>query len=68
MGSIHGVIAFIQGMSPVVSLAWQHVNIFVSFEFIEENPNIDMEALAAHYADSLFWSSATQPVLRDLFE
>jgi TnpA family transposase len=34
-------IAFIQGMSPV---AWQHVNMFGSFEFSEEDPDIDLEA------------------------
>ena len=35
-------IAFIQGMSPV---AWQHVNMFGSFEFSDEAPDVDMEAL-----------------------
>ena len=51
-------IAFIQRMSPV---AWQHVNMFGSFEFSDEDPDIDMEALAARYADSVFWGNATQP-------
>lgn len=58
-------IAFIQGMSPV---AWQHVNMFGSFEFSDENPNIDLDALAAQYADSVFWSNATQPGQGDLFD
>ena len=40
-------IAFIQGMSPV---AWQHVNMFGSFEFSDEAPDVDLEALAARYA------------------
>jgi hypothetical protein len=44
-------IAFIQGLSP---LAWQHVNMLASFELGDENPNIDLEALAARYADSVF--------------
>ena len=57
--------AFIQGMSPV---AWQHVNMFGSFEFSDEDPDIDMEALAAQYADAVFWSNATQPGQGDLFD
>ena len=44
-------IAFIQGLSP---LAWQHVNMLASFELGDEIPNIDLEALAARYADSVF--------------
>lgn len=58
-------IAFIQAMSPV---AWQHVNMFGSFEFSNEDPDIDMDALAAKYADSVFWSNATQPGQQDLFD
>ena len=58
-------IAFIQGMSPV---AWQHVNMFGSFEFSNEAPDIDMAALAARYADSVFWNNATQPGQLDLFD
>jgi TnpA family transposase len=58
-------IAFIQGMSPV---AWQHVNMFGSFEFSDEDPDIDMDALAAQYADSVFWSNATHPGQGDLFD
>ena len=53
-------IAFIQGMSPV---AWQHVNMFGSFEFSDEPPDIDMEALAARYADSVV--SGTTPANQD---
>ena len=52
-------------MSPV---AWQHVNMFGSFEFSDEDPDIDMDALAAQYADSVFWSNATQPGQGDLFD
>lgn len=58
-------IAFIQGMSPV---AWQHVNMFGSFEFSDDEQSIDLEALAARYADSVFWSNATQPGQGDLFD
>ena len=52
-------------MSPV---AWQHVNMFGSFEFSNEAPDIDMEALAARYADLVFWNNATQPGQLDLFD
>lgn len=58
-------IAFIQGMS---SVAWQHVNMFGSFEFSDDEQSIDLEALAARYADSVFWSNATQPGQWDLFD
>ena len=58
-------IAFIQGMSPV---AWQHVNMFGSFEFSDDEQSIDREALAAKYADSVVWSNATQPGQGDLFD
>ena len=58
-------ITFIQGMSPV---ARQHVNMFGSFEFSDGAPDVDLEALAARYADSVFWSNATQPGQLDLFD
>lgn len=35
-------------MSPV---AWQHINLFGKFEFSEKTPVIDIDALAALYAD-----------------
>ena len=57
-------IAFLQRMLP---LAWQHVNMFGSLEFSDEDPDIDMEALAARYANSVFWSNAMQPGQLDLF-
>ena len=52
-------------MSPV---AWQHVNMFGSFEFSDDEQSIDLEALAARYAASVFWSNATQPGQGDLFD
>jgi hypothetical protein len=58
-------IAFIQGLSPV---AWQHVNMFGSFELSDEEQGIDLEALVARYADSVLWSNATQPGQGDLFD
>ena len=50
-------VAFIKGMSPV---AWQHVNLFGSIEFSDDDPDIDIAALAARYADAEFWHQATQ--------
>ena len=52
-------------MSPV---AWQHVNMFGSFEFSNEDPDVDMEELAAKYSDAVFWSNATQPGQLYLFD
>jgi hypothetical protein len=39
-----------------------------TFEFSDEAPDIDMEALAARYADSFFWSNAIQPGQLDLVD
>lgn len=44
-------------MSPV---AWQHVNLFGTFEFSDEEFILDMEALLARYADEANWRQATQ--------
>ena len=38
-------IAFIQGMSPV---AWQHVNMFGSFEFSDDEQGIDLRAQSSN--------------------
>jgi hypothetical protein len=57
-------VAFIRGMSPV---AWQHVNLFGSFEFSDDEPNIDIQALAAKYADSTFWHKATRVSSDEIF-
>lgn len=51
----HAAIAIIQGISPV---AWQHVNLFGRFDFSETTPTIDIDALAARYADPAYWSKA----------
>lgn len=59
-----GPITFIQG-KPV---AWQHVNMFGSFEFSNEAPDVDLEALDGRGADSVFWRNATQPGQLDLFD
>ena len=53
---------------PLSPVAWQHVNMFGSFEFSDEPPDIDMEALADRDADLVFWNNATQPGQLDLFD
>jgi len=50
-------IAIIKGISPI---AWQHVNLFGRFEFNETTSKVDMAALAARYADPMYWSKAMQ--------
>lgn len=47
----HEAMSVIQGMSPV---AWQHVNLFGSFEFNPNVPKVDIEALVAIFADKIF--------------
>lgn len=55
----HDAIAIIQGVSPV---AWQHVNLFGKFEFSDTTPIIDIDALAACYADPAYWNKAMTEV------
>jgi hypothetical protein len=47
----------LRGMSPV---AWQHINLFGSFEFNPMNSTIDIDALAAYYADPAYWDKITR--------
>ncbi|MGF6766250.1 TnpA family transposase [Paraburkholderia sp. GAS33] len=49
----HDAMALIAGMSPV---AWQHINLFGSFEFSPADASVDIDALAAHYADPAWWN------------
>ncbi|CAE6868111.1 Tn3 family transposase ISShfr9 [Paraburkholderia aspalathi] len=49
----HTAMALIAGMSPV---AWQHINLFGSFEFTPGGASLDIDALAAYYADPAWWS------------
>ena len=51
----HEAIAILRGISPV---AWQHINLFGTFEFNETNTKVDIDALAARYADPDYWSKA----------
>jgi TnpA family transposase len=54
----HTAMALIAGMSPV---AWQHINLFGAFEFTPGGAPVDIEALAAHYADPAWWSRIARP-------
>ena len=47
----------IKGMSPV---AWQHVHLIGKFEFITEQTKVDLDALAARFADPALWNKAVQ--------
>ena len=49
----HEAMAIIKGISPV---AWQHINLFGSFEFSLAGSKIDIDAFVAPYADPTFWS------------
>ena len=46
----------VKKVSPV---AWQHVNLFGSFEFTDTESGIDLDVLAAQFADPDYWRSAT---------
>ena len=47
----------IAGLSPI---AWQHVNLFGSFEFTDTASQVDLTALVERFADTKFWSKALQ--------
>ena len=49
----------IKGMSPV---AWQHINLFGSFEFNSSTSKVDLNALVARFADPDVWNKALQEV------
>jgi TnpA family transposase len=46
-------IAVLKGVSPV---AWQHVNLIGKIEFSTSEPKVDIDALAASYADPALWN------------
>ena len=48
-------IKVLAGVSPV---AWRHVNLIGKFEFTSEATGIDLDALAARYADPGYWNQA----------
>lgn len=47
----------IRSMSPV---AWQHINLFGTFEFSPEVSNINIDDMVARFADPSCWSSVTK--------
>ena len=47
----------LRGVSPV---AWRHVNLIGKFEFTVDASFIDLDALAARYADPGYWSKALE--------
>ncbi len=49
--------ALIRGISPV---AWQHVNLFGTFEFSPAESTVDLDVLAARYSDPGYWSQVLQ--------
>ena len=51
----YAAIEMMRGISPV---AWQHVNLFGTFEFNDAMSEIDLDELAARYADPAYWNKA----------
>jgi hypothetical protein len=49
--------AIIRRISPV---AWQHVNLFGTFEFSPTESTVDLDALAARYSDPGYWHQVLQ--------
>lgn len=41
-------------------MAWQHANLFGTFEFDEIATKVDIDALAARYADPAYWSKVKE--------
>lgn len=50
-------LGIIQGISPV---AWQHVNLYGTFEFSLNMPKVDIDAMVARFADPTYWSKALE--------
>lgn len=48
-------IQILRGISPV---AWQHINLFGSFEFSETPATVDLDGLAALYERADYWQQA----------
>lgn len=42
-------------MSRISPIAWQHINLFGTFEFTPNRSKLDIEALAALYLDPAYW-------------
>jgi Tn3 transposase DDE domain len=50
-------LAIIKDISPV---AWQHINLFGTFEFSPSISKVDIDALVVRYADPNYWHQAIQ--------
>ena len=50
-------LAIIKDISPV---AWQHINLFGTFEFSPSTAKVDIDALIVRYADPTCWHKAIQ--------
>ena len=50
-------IKILRGISPV---AWQHVNLFGTFEFNDTPTKVDIDALAALFADARYWTKRSR--------
>jgi hypothetical protein len=50
-------LAIIKDISPV---AWQHINLFGTFEFSPSTSKVDIDALVVRYADPTYWHQAIQ--------
>ena len=55
--------AIIRGMSPV---AWQHINLFGTFEFSPELSKINIDELVARYADQSYWDNILKDGMKGL--
>ncbi len=53
----------IKVVSPI---AWQHVNLFSTFEFNQAASKVAIDALASCYDDPVSWSKAFQEEAEDL--
>ena len=51
----HDAMKAITGISPI---AWQHINLFGTFEFNQSNLKLDIKTFADYYEDPAFWKSA----------
>lgn len=51
-----GDVAAIDILKHISPIAWQHINLFGSFEFTQTESHIDLDALAERYNDPDFWS------------
>ena len=53
-----GDLAAMAAMAGISPVAWQHVNLFGVIEFSRARSRVDLDALAARYADPVCWRKA----------